>query len=63
MLEEMQPMYPTNALLRVGLAERPSDSDEAFQQLSDAITNAVQAVSPGNGSPTICIEQNETSNV
>ena len=43
MLDEMMPMYPTNPLLKVGIAERPSDSDEGFQQLSEAITKALQA--------------------
>ena len=45
MLDEMMPMYPTKPLLKVGIAERPSDSDDGFQQLSDAITKALQAAS------------------
>ena len=46
-LDEMMPMYPAPPLMKVGIAERPSDSDEGFQQLSEAITKALQAAGDG----------------
>ena len=48
MLDQMNPMYPTNQLLKIGVAQRPSSDGDSFKKISDAITRALQDAGPGN---------------
>ena len=48
MLDQMSPMYPTNQLLKIGVAQRPSSDGDSFKNISDAITRALQDAGLGN---------------